>query len=48
MGTRFGGRAGALPVTESAAARIARLPFYTLMTDDEQDRVIARVLDFAP
>ncbi len=48
MGARFGGRAGSLPVTESVAARIARLPFYTLMTDDEQDRVIARVLDFAP
>ena len=48
MGMRFGGRAGALPVTESVAARIARLPFYTLMTDAEQDRVIEGVLSFTP
>ena len=48
MGARFGGRPGSLPVTESVAARIARLPFYTVMTDEEQDRVIARVLAFTP
>lgn len=48
MGERFGGRSGSLPVTESVAARIARLPFFTLMTDEEQDRVVSRVLEFAP
>jgi len=41
MGHSFGGRSGDCPVTEQVAERILRLPFYTNMTDDEQEAVIA-------
>ena len=46
MGLRFGGDPGTCPVTEWASARLARLPFYTGMTDDEQSRVIEVVRSF--
>lgn len=46
MGRSFGGRAGEFPVTESASARLARLPFYTDLSEDDQDRVIEAILDF--
>jgi dTDP-4-amino-4,6-dideoxygalactose transaminase len=41
MGRALGGRSGDCPVTEHVAERILRLPFYTNMTDDEQEAVIA-------
>lgn len=34
------------PVTEDVSDRIVRLPFYTSMTDDEQQRVIRAVLEW--
>jgi dTDP-4-amino-4,6-dideoxygalactose transaminase len=46
MGMQLGGRVGSCPVAEDASARLARLPFYTGMTADEQDRVIDAVLEF--
>jgi dTDP-4-amino-4,6-dideoxygalactose transaminase len=42
------GHQGALPVTESVAARLARLPLYPDLTDAEVDRVIAAVTTFSP
>jgi len=46
MGLRFGGRAGACPVTEDVAARIVRLPLYNLLTEAEQGEVIEAVTSF--
>jgi dTDP-4-amino-4,6-dideoxygalactose transaminase len=45
MGRRWGGRAGDCPVAESVSERIARLPFYTSLTDADQDRVIDAVIN---
>jgi len=48
MGRRFGGRPGDCPVTERVSERLVRLPLSGGLTDDEQARVIAAVLAFAP
>lgn len=40
MGQHFGARRGDCPVTESVSERLARLPFYTSMTEEEQTHVI--------
>ena len=34
------------PVAEDVSDRIVRLPFYTSMTEEEQERVIQAVLEF--
>lgn len=47
MGRTFGGRDGACPVAEDASDRLVRLPFFTGLTDAEQDRVIDAVLEFS-
>jgi len=47
MGKTFGGRVGDCPVTESISDRLVRLPLYTSMTREEQDRVIDAVLSFS-
>jgi dTDP-4-amino-4,6-dideoxygalactose transaminase len=44
MGRRFGGRPGQCPVTEDAADRLVRLPFYTSLPEPDQARVIEAVL----
>ena len=44
MGRGFGG--GECPVTEDVAGRLVRLPFYTAMSSEEQDRVIEALLAF--
>lgn len=44
MGRRLGGRPGACPIAERISRRILRLPFYSEMTEEDQDDVIA-VLD---
>ena len=41
MGQRFGYRPEDLPVTEDAAGRIVRLPFYTALADEGLDDCIA-------
>jgi dTDP-4-amino-4,6-dideoxygalactose transaminase len=46
MGRRFGGREGQCPVAEDVSDRLLRLPFYTSMTEVEQDEVIAALLEF--
>lgn len=43
MGQRYGGRIGDCPVTEAVSDRLLRLPFYTNMTEAEQQRVIEAV-----
>jgi dTDP-4-amino-4,6-dideoxygalactose transaminase len=46
MGQRFGGKTGDCPVTERVSDQLVRLPFYTGMTDDEQERVLAAIYRF--
>ena len=48
MGRRFGGRVGDCPVTEDVSERLLRLPFYNDLAEDDQDRVVAGLLDFDP
>ena len=43
MGRRWGGRAGDCPVTESVSERLVRLPFYTSLSEQDQERVIEAV-----
>ncbi len=43
MGRRWGGQPGQCPVTESVSDRLVRLPFYTSLTESDQDRVIEAV-----
>jgi dTDP-4-amino-4,6-dideoxygalactose transaminase len=45
-GRGLGGSAGDAPVSEWAAARLVRLPFFTSLSSDDQDRVIDAVLSF--
>lgn len=40
MGRRWGGLPGQCPVSESVSERLVRLPFYTGLTETDQDRVI--------
>ena len=47
MGLRYGGAQGDCPITEDLADRLLRLPFFHALTVDEQDQVIAAILDFA-
>lgn len=46
MGRKFGGMEGQLPITESLAERLVRLPFYNGMTDEEWSAVAEAVLAF--
>ena len=46
MGRRFGGRPGDCPVTEDVSDRLLRLPFFTTLGDDRQDRVVAAARAF--
>ena len=43
MGRRFGGRKGECPVTEAVSERLLRLPFYTDLTAEDQQRVIETI-----
>jgi dTDP-4-amino-4,6-dideoxygalactose transaminase len=45
-GRTFGGREGQCPVTEDVANRLVRLPFFTSMTESEQDEVLDAVTAF--
>jgi dTDP-4-amino-4,6-dideoxygalactose transaminase len=47
MGVRFGGRTGQCPVSERVSQQLLRLPFYTGLSDEEQDEVISSVCEFA-
>ncbi|SNB46659.1 dTDP-4-amino-4,6-dideoxygalactose transaminase [Geobacter sp. DSM 9736] len=46
MGRRSGSAAGDCPVTEDISDRLLRLPFYTGMSEQEQEYVIRCILDF--
>lgn len=46
MGRQFGYSPGDLPVTEDLAGRLARLPLYHDLRDDQQQRVCEVVLEF--
>lgn len=44
MGRKFGGQPGDCPVTEDISDRLVRLPFYTTLTEEEQDWTIEAIL----
>ena len=46
MGQRFGGRKGDCPVTEQVSDCLLRLPFYNELTEQEQIKVVASIMDF--
>jgi dTDP-4-amino-4,6-dideoxygalactose transaminase len=46
MGRRFGGKLGDCPVSEWVSDRIVRLPFFTDITTDELETVVAAVRSF--
>jgi dTDP-4-amino-4,6-dideoxygalactose transaminase len=46
MGRKFGGKPGACPVTEDVSARLLRLPFYNTLSELEQQKVVAALLEF--
>ncbi len=43
MGKKFGGQPGNCPVTESVSDQILRLPFYTTLSEQEQNTVIEAI-----
>jgi dTDP-4-amino-4,6-dideoxygalactose transaminase len=47
MGRRWGGKEGDCPVTECVSDRVIRLPFYNELSEDDQARVVAAVLEFS-
>ena len=47
MGRKFGGAEGACPVAEDVSERLLRLPFYTSLSVDDQNDVIAAVRQFS-
>lgn len=46
MGRTFGGRPGDCPVAEQTSNRILRLPFYTVLSRAEQDKVIETIIRY--
>ena len=46
MGRKLGGRPGDCPVAEDASDRLLRLPMYVGLENEEQDQVIAALLEF--
>jgi dTDP-4-amino-4,6-dideoxygalactose transaminase len=46
MGCQFGGKVGDCPVTESAADRLLRLPFFNSLTESEQAYVVEKITQF--
>ena len=48
MGQRQGGRPGSCPVTERVASCLVRLPFFTMLSTADQDKVIAAVTAYEP
>jgi dTDP-4-amino-4,6-dideoxygalactose transaminase len=46
MAKQWGGESAACPVTEEVSDRLVRLPFFTQMLPEEQDRVLDAVLRF--
>jgi dTDP-4-amino-4,6-dideoxygalactose transaminase len=46
MGRRYGGRPGQCPVAEDASDRLLRLPFFTGLSEEQQDEVIDAIEAF--
>jgi dTDP-4-amino-4,6-dideoxygalactose transaminase len=46
MGRGFGGKPGDCPVTEDLSDRLVRLPLYNWLSEADQSRVIAAILEF--
>lgn len=46
MGSRFGGKEGDCPVTEDVSDRLVRLPFYNVLTEMDQARVVSAVQEY--
>ncbi len=46
MGRRFGGKPGDCPVTEDVSDRLVRLPLYSGLTVDDQQRVLDAICQF--
>ncbi len=46
MGVKFGGRPGDCPVTERVSDQLIRLPFYTSLTQQDQERVVEAVRQY--
>ena len=46
MGRSLGGQVGDAPITEQAAASLVRLPFYTDLSESDQEHVIEVVRSF--
>jgi dTDP-4-amino-4,6-dideoxygalactose transaminase len=46
MGRQFGGQPGDCPVTEDVSGRLVRLPFYTDLSPEDQDRIIEVISAF--
>jgi len=47
-GRRYGARPGDCPVTEDVSNRLLRLPFFHVLTDAEQARVVEAICQFRP
>lgn len=47
MGEKFGGKPGDCVVTEQVSDRLLRLPFYTGMTEEEQQQVVDALKEFS-
>jgi len=48
VGQRFGGRVGQCPVAEHAGDCLVRLPMYSSLTTNDQQRVVEAVCEFTP
>jgi dTDP-4-amino-4,6-dideoxygalactose transaminase len=46
MGKRFGGFAGQCPVAERISKTLLRLPLFSGLTDEEQERVLNAIFEF--
>jgi dTDP-4-amino-4,6-dideoxygalactose transaminase len=46
MGRRLGYRDGDFPVTEQSSGRLLRLPFYTGLSEEEQETVVDSIESF--
>ncbi|MCX6056650.1 MAG: dTDP-4-amino-4,6-dideoxygalactose transaminase, partial [Chloroflexi bacterium] len=47
MGKRFGGKPGDCSVTENVSDRLLRLPFYNLLTEADQERVVTALREYS-
>ncbi|MBF0176503.1 MAG: dTDP-4-amino-4,6-dideoxygalactose transaminase [Magnetococcales bacterium] len=46
MGKKYGARPGDCPVAEKMSDRLARLPFYSTLSEADQEKVISTILSF--